>query len=358
MTDLFKAFGGYNEFEKTSYFTLRFNALPSELRLDIPMDEKKQNMENVLQTINPENTGFEVMCKNWDTKNELGANPDDDYPYFYLFKNEQLRTILELSLNNNTLTAIFLYDSKDLKTERWILEANHKLRSKFGEEKTPTFKVLAKSNDFYTEDVKTENVSIDAQKHYNDDFEKVNDTISESLSTNNAGLILLHGTPGTGKTTYIRHLISKFTKNTFIFIQNEFVNELLHPTFISFLLTHRNAVLIIEDAEKVITSREQTNENSVVSTILQLTDGLFSDYLNIKVICTFNTSIDKIDKALLRKGRMIAYYDFKPLTKLKTKILMESLGQEDPNSELSLAEIFNYNSDNFNETKTAKTIGF
>lgn len=88
---------------------------------------------------------------------------------------------------------------------------------------------------------------------------------------------------------------------------------MLHPDFISFLLKHQNAILIIEDAEKVLMSREQMNENSVVSTILQLTDGLFSDYLNIKIICTFNTSLDKIDKALLRKGRMIAYYEFKAL---------------------------------------------
>ena len=68
-------------------------------------------------------------------------------------------------------------------------------------------------------------------------------------------MILLHGDPGTGKTTYIKHLIYKFLDKEFIFIQNDFVRDLLKPSFISFLLQNKNAILIIEDAEKVVVTR-------------------------------------------------------------------------------------------------------
>jgi ATP-dependent 26S proteasome regulatory subunit len=104
-------------------------------------------------------------------------------------------------------------------------------------------------------------------------------------------------------------------------------------------------------------SREQKNESSVVSTILQLTDGLFSDYLNIKIICTFNTSINKIDSALLRKGRMIAYYEFKALEKEKANTLLNTLDHEAADKALTLADIFNYENTTFSQTEKRK-IGF
>ncbi|MEZ4685662.1 MAG: hypothetical protein R3B47_06230 [Bacteroidia bacterium] len=46
------------------------------------------------------------------------------------------------------------------------------------------------------------------------------------MEEDSSGLILLHSAPGTGKTSYIKHLISKFPERKFIFIQNEFVHEL------------------------------------------------------------------------------------------------------------------------------------
>ena len=104
-------------------------------------------------------------------------------------------------------------------------------------------------------------------------------------------------------------------------------------------------------------SREQINESSVVSTILQLTDGLFSDYLNIKIICTFNTSIDKIDKALLRKGRMIAYYEFKPLSFQKANEILNTMTEESTDVDMTLADIFNYRGRKFSPSEKGK-IGF
>jgi ATP-dependent 26S proteasome regulatory subunit len=140
-------------------------------------------------------------------------------------------------------------------------------------------------------------------------------------------------------------------------VQNDFVRDLLKPAFISFLLNNKNSILVIEDAEKVVASRENGGEDSVVSTILQLTDGLFSDFLNIKIICTFNTDIDRIDKALLRKGRMIARYHFLPLSAEKTAALAKKLGHDDVTESLTLAEIFQFEQTDFKDP-AKKSIGF
>lgn len=358
MAELIDAFDSYSDFDKHSYYIICFDKIASILSLKTPLEESKEHMEAIVDTIDFKSNNIEVVFKNWNTEDAKNADFSKDFPYQYLLKSTTKKLMIWISLENDEINIEFFYDNSDLELEKWVIAMNHTLRTKFGLDRTPVFKVLSRDNhSFFTEDVRTEDFECDIQSLYNDDFSKVNDTIEASLAVEKAGLILLHGIPGTGKTSYIKSLISKHHKKNFIFIQNEFVNELLHPDFISFLLKNQNSILIIEDAEKVLTSREEKNENSVVSTILQLTDGLFSDYLNIKIICTFNTSINKIDTALLRKGRMIAYYEFKALTQQKANRLLSSLDHEASDTAMTLANIFNYENKNFKHTETRK-IGF
>ncbi len=359
MSELLKAFDSYNEFERNSYFTLLYDSISSSLSLKVPVEESKENMDKVLKLINLTNHNYELVFKDWSTEDSSNADFNKDYTYQLLYKSINRKSTIWISLEDDTLSVDFLYDCKDSELEKWVIKMNHELRKEFGLSRTPTFKVLTKSHsNFQTEDVRTEEIKINLNDNYNDDFTKVFETIQESISSKKSGLILLYGEPGTGKTTYIKNLITKnHQKSNFIFVQNEFVNNLLDPDFISFLLKQRNSILIIEDAEKVITSRENLREESVVSTILQLTDGLFSDYLNIKIICTFNTNLSKIDTALLRKGRLISMYEFKKLSTQKTNKLLSKLGFESSDRELSLTDIFNSKDKSFNNIEK-REIGF
>ncbi len=359
MSELLKAFDSYNEFERSSYFTLLFNTLSSSISLEVPLEESKENINKVLKLINPSENDYELVFKNWNTEDASNADFQQDFPYQLLYKSIKKKSIIWISLEDDTLAINFLYDCKDASLEDWIIEMNHKLRNSFGLSRTPIFKVLTKNHSsFQTEDVRTEKTEMNLRENYNDDFIEVSNKIENSIFTKESGLILLYGSPGTGKTTYIKSLITKYhQKCNFIFIQNEFVNNLLDPDFISFLLKQRNSILIIEDAEKVITSRENLKEESVVSTILQLTDGLFSDYLNIKIICTFNTSLSKIDTALLRKGRMISMYEFKTLSIEKTNNVLQKLGANNSNEKLTLSDIYNNDNKSYSNIKKGK-IGF
>ncbi|WP_439483446.1 AAA family ATPase [Cyclobacterium plantarum] len=358
MAELIDSFDSSGIFDRYPYFSVCFDQLPSSLGFETPLKMDRALMEKVLETVDFASQEMQVVFKYWNTEDTKEADFSEDFPYRYLLKSKAKKLLIWLSLEFDQLFVDMLYDASDLELEKWVIATNHKLRMTFGLNRSPIFNVLSRNdNGFFKEEVKTDNFECDIQKMYNDDFEAINELIENALEVDKAGLILLHGLPGTGKTSYIKNLISRHHKKSFIFIQNDFVNELLHPNFISFLLKNQNAVLIIEDAEKVLTSREQVNETSVVSTILQLTDGLFSDYLNIKIICTFNTSIDKIDKALLRKGRMIAYYEFQPLIPEKADELLRGLNHESNGTEMTLADIFNYKKKDFNQTKKGK-IGF
>ena len=357
--NLLDTFGQNNRFKLFPYFTICFGTFPSALKLSLPMEESKPVVESVLQQLDFEKFAFKPIFKNWLTDDSKDAKISDDYVYEYVFKSETKQMLIHFLSQHKTLQVQFLYNLNDLEAEKWILETNHSLRSIHGVQKMPGFKVLvAGDGGFYTDDINTTDFqSIDISELYNDDFAEIDRLVSQSLQKNESGMILLHGDPGTGKTTYIKHLIYKFLDKEFIFIQNDFVRDLLKPSFISFLLQNKNAILIIEDAEKVVVTRENSMNDSVVSTILQLTDGLFSDYLNIKIICTFNTNIERIDKALLRKGRMIAKYKFTALSHEKTAALAKKLGHENISGSLTLADIFGLDQRGFDQP-TKKPIGF
>lgn len=359
MPHLIDAYDYNSEFHRAPYYTLCFNALPSSLRFETPLSASKETMESVMASFDSQTFALKQVLKNWSTEDNKNADSSNDYPIQYLLKSENKELIIWVSLEYNELLVDFLYNAADIALEQEVVALSEKVRAKFGVNKSPVFKVLSRNSSyFYTKDVRTEDLQVNLAEMYNDDFQEINTLIEKALKREKSGLILLHGAPGTGKTSYIKNLISKFPDHNFIFIQNEFIQDLLNPEFISFLLQNRNSILIIEDAEKVVVSRENVSESSVVSTILQLTDGLFSDYLNIKIICTFNTNIDRVDKALLRKGRMIANYEFKPLSTEKVNKLLKSMGYSGYNEDMILADIFNFEEKGFDNSATKKKIGF
>ena len=356
---LFETFGE-QEFNLRKYFIFCFNKLPSGLYLDnLPLKLDRKSVEELTNSIDLLTHDFKIVFKSWFTKDIKSTSISEDFPWKIIYKSSSQEILFELRAYDQRYDIEFLYSSDSEVSEKWVLETNDFLRNKFAETDSPKFRVLAfANNNFKTRFVKTNDFKIiNISENYNDDFLKVDEIISTSLEIKKSGMILLHGNPGTGKTTYIKHLISKFSEKNFIFVQNEFVEELLKPSFVEFLLNNKDCILIIEDAEKVIISREKFDGNSIVSTLLQLTDGLLSDFLNVKIICTFNIEIDQVDKALLRKGRLISLYQFGPLSIEKTKFLADKLGINSIEKSLTLAEIFNFNSENYNEIKKRK-IGF
>lgn len=355
LLDTYNIFG---RFELAVYYTACFGILPSHLKIELPLERSQETVDSILKSMDLQSSAFSPVFKKWSTE-EKNDNPSNEYPVEQVFRSDSGRVIIHFVCYRKEFEIEFLYDIDRPDSEKWILETIRQLQIKFRAPKVPKFKVLVlQDGNFNTEDVNTADFnSIDINELYNDDFAQIDSIISTSMTRKESGIILLHGEPGTGKTTYIKHLISKHQKQEFIFIQNDFVKDLLKPVFISFLLQNKNSVLIIEDAEKVVVARENSTEDSVVSTILQLTDGLFSDFLNTKIICTFNTNLDRIDKALLRKGRMIAKYHFTRLSPEKTAALARKLGHDAVTGSLTLADIFEFDKQGFKDA-TKKAIGF
>jgi hypothetical protein len=201
---------------------------------------------------------------------------------------------------------------------------------------------------------------VDLELNYGKDFKKIHKVITDRLNkTNDKGIILLHGDPGTGKTSYIKYLTSLIKDKDILFIPPSMAEMLSEPTIIPFLMDHKNSILIIEDAERVISDREGNGSPAGVSNILNLTDGILGDCLNIQVIATFNMKREKIDQALLRKGRLIAEHKFEKLSVEDTNKLLKSLKKNQTAEEgMVLADIYNIDTEVYKTSPKGNKIGF
>jgi len=202
---------------------------------------------------------------------------------------------------------------------------------------------------------------VDIGLNYGESFVEKNKFIIKSLKDENkSGLIMLDGQPGTGKSTYIKYLTNKVDKK-FIFFPSNMAEELMTPGFIDFMLNQKGSILVIEDAEKIIRSREGSNNSNAISNLLNVSDGILGDLLKIKIIATHNTKREKIDQALLRKGRLMAEHEFDKLPVESVRKLMDKLKikyEENQLEPMTLSDIYEFGTENFSSIKKDNKICF
>lgn len=183
--------------------------------------------------------------------------------------------------------------------------------------------------------------------YYGGVFAEWHRAFQEELRKACSGLSIFEGAPGTGKTSYLRHLIGVLEEtHRFYFIPPATMQVLSDPRFMEFWAGQRRAyseqrlVVILEDSDAALMTRASDNREQV-SAILNLSDGMLGDFLRLQIICTINCTAADIDPALLRPGRLLQHRIFPRLNPGEAARLAEALGKTLPVArDYSLAEVF------------------
>lgn len=334
-----------NEFR---LFMSNFNAVPNII------EEGNINCKKAVEWF-LENYGKEIKDIHYSKiQFRIRKNQAPKYDDLFFFLNDDLL----IAFDTNQLEVRFLFRKTNIHFIETIRKSLIKFRYRPGKLKPEIHLIIKESYGLNLEEFEIQKPLLNVEDNYNDEFSEIHQMIHKRLSQKkDKGLVLLHGKPGTGKTSYIRYLITSLRKKV-IFLPPNMASAITNPDLMKLLINNPDSIFVIEDAENIIIDREE-NGYSPVSTLLNISDGLLSDCLNIQIVCSFNTDLSKVDSALLRKGRLIAQYEFKELETEKAQKLSDKLGFKTTiTSPMTLTDIYNQHEKVFENKKNRVSIGF
>ena len=163
---------------------------------------------------------------------------------------------------------------------------------------------------------------------------------------------VLHGVPGTGKTSFLRSLTSEWRDKahlTYIIDTEEFFGDSAY--MMNLVMNARSGtwnIFLCEDAEEFLDVQAKKKVGQSLARLLNLGDGMLGQGMKIMLMFTTNVAQVNLNDAITRKGRCFFEGHLRAFKESEASAWMQARGLELPENEdgrlrtYTLAEMYEY----------------